>query len=41
MIWMPWQQSDNSVVLKNLQGFSGDEENPFSDMYPENWYYSK
>jgi len=41
MIWMPWQQSDNSVVLKNLSGFTADEENPFADTYPENWYYSK
>ncbi len=41
MIWVPWQQSDNSVVLKNLQGYTADEENPFADTFPENWYYAK
>jgi peptide/nickel transport system substrate-binding protein len=41
MIWVPWQQYDNSVVLKNLKGFTADEENPFADTFPENWYYAK
>jgi peptide/nickel transport system substrate-binding protein len=41
MIWMPWQQSDNYVVLKNLRGFTADEDNPFSDTFPEDWYYAR
>jgi peptide/nickel transport system substrate-binding protein len=41
MIWVPWQQSDNSVVIKNLQGYTADADNPFADTFPENWYYSK
>jgi peptide/nickel transport system substrate-binding protein len=41
MIWMPWQQSDNSVVINNLQGYTADEDNPFADTFPENWSFSK
>jgi peptide/nickel transport system substrate-binding protein len=42
MIWMPWQQTDyNAVVLKNLHGFTGDMDNPFSDTFPELWNYAK
>jgi peptide/nickel transport system substrate-binding protein len=41
MIWLPWQQYDNSVVLGNLKGFTGDQENPFNDTFPENWSYAK
>ncbi len=41
MIWMPWQQYNDSVVLQNLQGFTADQDNPFSDTFPENWHYSK
>jgi peptide/nickel transport system substrate-binding protein len=41
MIWMPWQQYDNSVVLKNLRGYTADQDNPFADTFPENWYYAK
>jgi peptide/nickel transport system substrate-binding protein len=41
MIWMPWQQYDNSVVLGNLNGFTADQNNPFSDTFPEDWSYSK
>jgi hypothetical protein len=42
MIWMPWQQTEvNNVVLANLNGHAADEDNPFSDIYPENWSYAK
>jgi peptide/nickel transport system substrate-binding protein len=40
MIWMPWQQYNDSVVLKNLRGFTADQENPFQDTYPEDWNYA-
>jgi hypothetical protein len=29
------------VVLKNLQGFAADQDNPFADTFPENWYFAK
>ena len=39
---MPWEQVGiNNVVAKNLRGFTGDEENPFADTYPENWSFAK
>jgi peptide/nickel transport system substrate-binding protein len=41
MIWMPWQQYNDSVVLKNLNGFTADQDNPFNDTFPEDWYYAK
>jgi peptide/nickel transport system substrate-binding protein len=40
-LFMPWEQGNNSVVLKNLRGFTADEENPFADTFPENWYFVK
>jgi peptide/nickel transport system substrate-binding protein len=42
MIWMPWQQVEyDYVVLKNLRGFTADQDNPFADTFPENWYFAK
>jgi peptide/nickel transport system substrate-binding protein len=42
MIWMPWQQTDDdAVVLGNLQGYTADMDNPWSDTYPELWQYTK
>jgi peptide/nickel transport system substrate-binding protein len=40
MIWMPWQQPGYEVVLKNLNGFTDDQDNPFADTYPQNWSFS-
>ena len=41
-IFMPWEQVGiNNVVAKNLTGFTADEDNPFADTFPENWYFSK
>ncbi|MGH3393493.1 MAG: ABC transporter substrate-binding protein [Streptosporangiaceae bacterium] len=41
-IWMPWEQVGiNNVVAKNLQGFTGDQENPFADTFPEDWHFGK
>jgi peptide/nickel transport system substrate-binding protein len=40
-IWLPWQQPGYSVVLKNVKGFSADQDNAFTDTYPENWSFSK
>jgi peptide/nickel transport system substrate-binding protein len=41
MIWMPWEQmEDNFVVKTNLKGFTADQDNPFSDTFPENWSFS-
>jgi hypothetical protein len=28
-------------VLENLKGFTADQDNPFADTFPENWYYGK
>jgi peptide/nickel transport system substrate-binding protein len=39
-IWMPWQQPGYEVVLKNLKGFTDDQDNPFNDMFPQNWSFS-
>ena len=40
MIWMPWEQVGvNNVVASDLGGFTADEENPFADTFPENWYF--
>jgi peptide/nickel transport system substrate-binding protein len=40
MIWMPWEQvSINNVVSSDLGGFTADEDNPFQDMFPENWHF--
>jgi peptide/nickel transport system substrate-binding protein len=39
-IWMPWQQPGYEVVLKNLKGFTDDQDNPFADTFPQNWSYS-
>ncbi|MGH3164523.1 MAG: ABC transporter substrate-binding protein [Trebonia sp.] len=40
MIWMPWEQVGiNNVVASDLQGFTADEDNPFADAFPENWYF--
>jgi peptide/nickel transport system substrate-binding protein len=41
MIWMPWQQNGYVAVLKNLKGYTADQDNPFTDTYPENWSFSK
>jgi peptide/nickel transport system substrate-binding protein len=42
MIWMPWEQTEvNNVVAGNLGGYTADEDNPFSDIFPENWYFTK
>jgi peptide/nickel transport system substrate-binding protein len=41
MIWVPWQQYNDSVVLKNVNGFTADADNPFADTFPENWSFSK
>jgi peptide/nickel transport system substrate-binding protein len=40
MIWMPWQQPGYEVVLKNLNGFTDDQDNPFADTFPQNWRFS-
>jgi len=40
MIWMPWQQPGYEVVLKNLKGFTDDQDNPFQDTFPQNWSFS-
>jgi peptide/nickel transport system substrate-binding protein len=40
MIWMPWEQTSvNNVVANDLGGFTADEDNPFADTFPENWYF--
>ncbi|MGH3158172.1 MAG: hypothetical protein ACRDNF_16565, partial [Streptosporangiaceae bacterium] len=39
-IWLPWQQPGYEVVLKNLQGFTDDQDNPFADTFPQNWSFS-
>jgi peptide/nickel transport system substrate-binding protein len=41
-IFMPWEQTSvNNVVASNLRGFTADEDNPFADTFPENWYFTK
>lgn len=40
-LFMPWEQGNNAVVAKNLRGFTADQEAPFADTYPENWYFTK
>jgi peptide/nickel transport system substrate-binding protein len=41
MVWLPWEQmSDNFVVKSNLKGYTADQDNPFNDIFPENWYFS-
>jgi len=41
-IFMPWEQVEvNNVVASNLRGYTADEDNPFADIFPENWYFSK
>jgi peptide/nickel transport system substrate-binding protein len=39
-IWLPWQQQGYVAVLKNLNGFTADQDNPFADTFPENWSFS-
>jgi len=39
-LFMPWEQQDNSVVSKSLQGFAATEDNPFAMIFPEDWYFS-
>ncbi|MBO0804182.1 MAG: hypothetical protein J2P25_14050 [Nocardiopsaceae bacterium] len=42
MIWMPWEQTEvNNVVASNLKGYTDDQDDPFGDIFPENWYFSK
>jgi peptide/nickel transport system substrate-binding protein len=40
-LFMPWEQGNNSVVLKTLQGYTADQQNPFADTFPEYWHFSK
>jgi peptide/nickel transport system substrate-binding protein len=41
-IFVPWEQmSLNNVVAGDLRGFTADEDNPFADTFPENWYFTK
>jgi peptide/nickel transport system substrate-binding protein len=41
-IFLPWEQMEvNNVVAKNLRGFTADQDNPFSDTFPEDWYFAK
>ena len=40
-LFMPWEQGNNSVVQKSLQGYSADQQNPFADTFPEYWHFSK
>ncbi len=42
MIWVPWEQVEyNYVVKANLQGYAADQDNPFADTFPENWYFAQ
>jgi hypothetical protein len=29
------------VVKANLQGYAADQDNPFADTFPENWYFAQ
>ncbi len=41
-IFLPWEQVyTGNVVLKDLSGFTADQENPFSDTFPELWHFGK
>jgi peptide/nickel transport system substrate-binding protein len=41
MIWMPWEQTNDDFVVKtDLKGYTADQDNPFNDTFPENWYFS-
>ncbi len=40
-IFIPWEQGNDSVVLKSLQGYTADQENPFADTFPEYWHFGK
>jgi hypothetical protein len=40
-LFMPWEQGSHAVVLKSLQGYTADENNPFGDTFPELWHFSK
>ncbi len=40
-LFMPWEQGTTSVVLKSLKGYTADQETPFADTFPENWYFTK
>jgi peptide/nickel transport system substrate-binding protein len=40
-LFMPWEQGTDSVVLKSLQGYTADQQNPFADTFPEYWHLGK
>lgn len=41
MIWLPWEQmGDNFVVKSDVKGYAADQDNPFNDIFPENWSFS-
>jgi peptide/nickel transport system substrate-binding protein len=39
-VWLPWQQPGYVAVLKNVKGYTDDQDNPFQDTFPQNWSYS-